>query len=58
MPLILEVLSQSDVETVLAGGGTPALRRAVAEFLHRTLKEQQPQSEAAAQTPSNEDPAP
>ena len=58
MPLILEVLSRRDVETVLAGGGTPALRRAVTDFLRRTLAEQRPPSEAPAQKPSNEDPAP
>lgn len=57
MPLILEVLSRSDVETVLAGGGSAALRRAVSDFLRRTLEEQQPQSEAAPQTPSDEDSA-
>jgi len=58
MPLILQVLSRSDVETVLAGGGTPALRRAVSDFLRRTLEEERPRSEAARQTPTNEDPAP
>jgi len=57
MPLILEVLSRRDVETVLAGGGTAALRRAVSDFLRRTFEEQRPRREAA-QTPSNEDPAP
>jgi len=56
MPLILEVLSRSDVETVLAGGGTAALRRAVADFLRRTHEERRPPTEVAAAPPSNKDP--
>jgi PAS domain S-box-containing protein len=42
MAVILEVLSWSDVESVLAGGGDAALRDAVAEFLRGALDDQSP----------------
>jgi hypothetical protein len=58
MPLILEVLSRRDVEIVLAGGGTPALRRAVSDLLRRTREEQRPPGEAGPPTPKQRGAAP